>query len=236
MGAQEDQAKRKEFQKRTDEDIDSFLARSEFSKSGQKPQALTSAQPTQTAQKPTERSPPQEENKEAPEEDNDEQIKMARASRAQAEAYHDVAVYRKRAHSYSHKAGKFYHKYKANEAKAQKCQAKAVTFREKSAVKRKRALEHLGKVKEYEAELSAAAQGKGDFSPESVRSKMATFERKAAKEEEIARKNDHKAADLTEKAAKFRSRAARFLEQNKLFENESRLFSRRADNLEKAGP
>ncbi len=124
MGAQEDAAKKKEFQKRTDEDIDSFLARTEFQKStpqtsAKTPPVTVEPKPAQTPAKPA-AEPPHE----TTEEENEEQIKSARTSRAEREAYQDVAVLRKKAHAFGHKAAKFNHKYKANEAKAQKCSAR----------------------------------------------------------------------------------------------------------------
>jgi hypothetical protein len=228
MGAQEDAAKKKEFQKRTDEDIDSFLARTEFQKttpqvSTKTSQVTVEPKPAQAPAKPA-AVPPHE----TTEEENEEQIKSARTSRAEREAYQDVAVLRKKAHAFGHKAAKFYHKYKANEAKAQKCSARAVAYREKSAEKKEKARDFKDRVKEYESELGGAAQGKSDLSPESLRTRIANTERKVAKQEELARKMESKAAAQGAKAAKF-------LEQNKLFEGEARRYAKRADNLEKAG-
>ena len=238
MGAQEDSPKRKEFQKRTDEDIDSFLSRTDFQRSQQSAPAKTAAPSEHSDSKPAEAQPkpaaPAEKH-ETTEEEHEDQIKAARASRAEAAAYQDVAVLRKKSHALGHKAAKFYHKYKANEAKAQKCSARAVAYREKSAERKEKARSFKDMTKEYEAELAGAAQGKTELSPESLRTKIAQLERKAAKQEEVARKNESKAAAQTAKAAKFRTRAAKFLEQNKLFESESRRFSKRADNLERAG-
>lgn len=238
MGAQEDSLKKKEFQKRTDDDIDSFLAKTEFSKtqtdsSKTPPAAPASAQTgSRQAEAPKEAVPREN----APgETDHDAQIRAARSGRAEAEAYHDVAVLRKKAHALGHKAAKFYHKYKANEAKAQKCSAKAVLFREKAAEHKERAKDSRARTAEYESELVGAAQGKTDLSPESLRTKIATMERKVAKQEEISRRNESKAAAQTAKAAKFKTRGARFLEQNKLLESEATRYAKRADNLEKAG-
>lgn len=236
MGSQEDgSVKRKEFQKRTDDDIDSFLAKKDFQKSsGSYSTASTSAAP---AKKPTEETPkPAPKAKEPAAEDHEEAIRLARTSRAEREAYHDVAVLRKKAHAFGHKAAKFFRKHKAAEAAAHKCAAKAVAFREKATARREKARDYLEKAKTYEAELSEAARGTTELSPESLRTKMAAMERKAAKEEEIARRNEAKAASQTEKAAKFRSKAAKFLEQSKLSEVEAQRYSKRADNLEKAGP
>ena len=234
MGAQEDSAKRKEFQKKTDEDIDSFLSRSDFQRS---PQPVTSKPPVEPAPRPYEappKAPPAEEKKELTDEDHEKQITAARSSRAESEAYQDVAILRKKSHAFGHKAAKFYHKYKANEAKAQKCSARAVAYREKAAERKERSRSFKEMAKEYEVELSGAAQGTTELSPESLRTKVATMERKVAKQEEIARKNESKAAAQTAKAAKYRTRGAKFLEQNKLFESESRRYAKRADNLEKA--
>jgi len=235
MGSQEEGSlRRKEFQKRTDEDIDSFLAKKEFSKST--PQT-TGATPTgQKSVEAPSKPAPGPEKRELTDEDHEEAIKLARTSRAEREAYHDVAVLRKKAHSYGHKAAKFYWKHKSAEAAAQKCSAKAVAFREKAAARREKAKDYLERAKSYEEELSEAAHGTAELSPESLRTRIATMERKAAKEEEVARRNEAKAASATEKGAKYRSKAAKFLEQNKLNEVESRRFSKRADNLEKAGP
>ena len=233
MSDQQEKPRRKEFQKRTDEDIDSFLSRSEFNKT-QAQQAPPPPPPVEPAEEPK-KALPLEEKHATTDAEHDDQIRAARSGRAEAEAYRDVAVLRKKAHSYGHKAAKFYHKYRANEAKAQKCQSRAVAYREKAGVHREKARGFRDREKEYEAELSGAAQGKSDLSPESVRTKMATMSRKSAKQEEIARRNESKAANQTAKSAKFKTRAARFLEQNKLFESEASRYSKRADNLEKAG-
>jgi len=238
MGAQEEQAKRREFQRRTDEDIDKFLAREDVSRTSQ---TRASSAPRESSEPPTTRSqePKQVEKKEAPTEihepDQEDQIRAARTSRAEREAYQDVAVLRKKAHAFGHKAAKMYHKYKANEAKAQKCSAKAVAYREKAAERKERAEGFREKARECQAELSGAAQGKTELSPESLRTKIAQMERKIAKQEEVAGRNESKAADQSARAAKFKTKAAKFLEQNKLFESESRLYAKRADNLEKAG-
>ncbi len=238
--SQQEPSKRKEFQKRTDEDIDSFLSKKDFARSQQTPtkSAAGYSQPASTTPPPPPpvESPKQEQKPaEAKEPDHDEQIRAARSSRAEAEAYHDVAVLRKKAHALDHKAAKFYHRYRANEAKAQKCSAKAVAYREKAALHKERARTNMDREKEYEAELGGAAQGKSDLSPESIRTKMATAQRKAAKQEEISRRNESKAAAQTAKGAKFKSRAAKYLEQNKVFESEAKMYAKRADNLERAG-
>jgi hypothetical protein len=236
MGAEEDASKRKEFQKRTDEDIDSFLSRSDFQRTQQSAPSKPPAEPAlaKPAEVPTKAAPPPEKH-ELTDEEHEEQIKAARTSRAEFEAYQDVAILRKKAHAFGHKAAKYFHKYKANEAKAQKCSARAVAFREKSAERNEKSRSLKDMAKEYEVELAGAAQGKTELSPESLRTKIAQLERKVAKQEEIARKNEAKAAAQTAKAAKYRTRAAKFLEQNKLFESEARRYSKRADNLEKAG-
>jgi len=237
MSAQEEApGRKKEFQKRTDEDIDSFLARRDFTKSVPPPPAKVTpepapAKPVEAPKKPAE----PEEPKEASDEEREEQIRAARTSRADLEAAHDVALLRKKAHAMGHKAAKFYHKYKLNEAKAQKCTAKAVAFREKAGEKKEKAEGFKAQEKEYEAELSGAASGGSDLSPEAIRTKIAHMERKAAKMNEHARKNESKAAAQTEKAAKFKTRAAKFLEQNKLHEVDAKRYAKRADNLERAG-
>lgn len=238
MGAQEDSpVKRKEFQKRTDEDIDSFLAKKDFSKSTT-PSYTSPAQPVPAAKiaEPEKKPAPVQEAKEPTEDEHEDQIRAARTSRAEHEAYHDVALLRKKSHAYGHKAAKFFHKHKASEAKAQKCSAKAVAFREKAAARREKAKDFMDRAKSYEAELSSAAKGSTELSPESLRTRVASMERKAAKEEELARKNESKAATQTEKSAKFKTKSAKYLEQNKINESESRRYSKRADNLERAGP
>jgi hypothetical protein len=242
LGNQEVPPKKKEFQRRTDEDIDSFLARTEFSKTQTPPKSAPSYQvtspppppPSQTSE-PQKTSTMPEGKHETTDAEHEEQIRMARSGRAEAEAYRDVAVLRKKAHAFGHKAAKFYHKYRANEAKAQKCQARAVAYREKAGLNREKARDFRDREKEYEVELSGAAQGKTELSPEAVRTKMATMARKSAKQEEVARRNESKAANQTAKAAKYKTRAAKYLEQNKLFESEARRYAKRADNLEKAG-
>jgi uncharacterized coiled-coil protein SlyX len=226
----------KEFQKTDDDDLDAFLNRRDKSKT-------QDATDTKTVKKDIgAKTPPKEPGKPAPapvkaeltDDENDEQIKVARTSRAAAEAYQDVAILRKKAHDHSHTAAKLYHKYKLNEAKTQRCSSRAVSLREKSDERRDKAREYQTSYKEYESELDGAAQEKTDLSPESLRTKMASLERKIAKQEEHAKKLEKKAADLTQKGAKFRSRAARFLEKSRLHESEARTYSKRADNLEKA--
>ncbi|MBU0623523.1 MAG: hypothetical protein KJ672_01625 [Candidatus Thermoplasmatota archaeon] len=106
MGAQEDSAKRKEFQKKTDEDIDSFLSRSDFQKTSQ---PAASKPPVEPAPKPFEphvKAPAAEEKKELTDEDQEKQITAARSSRADSEAYQDVAILRKKSHAFGHKAAK----------------------------------------------------------------------------------------------------------------------------------
>lgn len=226
---EESATKKKDFQRTKDDDLDLFLTKKD------KPKPATPAV-TPAPVKPAE---PKEAEEEAPEEvsdeEHEEQIKTARADRAQAEAYHDVTVLRKKAHNHSHTAAKFYHKYKTNEAKRQKCSSRAVAYREKSDARREKAKEARTKVKEYDMELRGAAQGKGELSPEALRNKMASLEKKAAKSDAVARKFEAKAAIQTEKAAKYRTRAAKFLEKSKLHESEARMYTKRADNLEKAG-
>ena len=231
MGSQEEGVSRKkDFQKRSDDDIDLFLGRRESAKSV----ALEKDKDQRSKDPPGTAAPPPK--KDVSDEELEEQIKAARMGRAQAEAYRDVAILRKKAHAFNHKAAKAFHKYKKNEAAAQKCSARAVAYREKAEGRRERAREYRLTEKEFEAELKGAATGKSDLSPESLRTKIAHMERKAAKQDEVAHKYEAKAATQTEKAAKFRTRAAKFLEQNKLDESEGRMYAKRADNLEKAGP
>lgn len=222
--------KKKDFQRTKDDDLDLFLTKKDQSK------AVTSAttkkqEPAKAKEEPDSK---EEVIKEVSDEEHDEQIKAARTGRAEAEAYHDVAVLRKKAHEHSHKAAKFFHKYKTNEAKRQKCSSRGVAYREKADGKRETAKEYRTQVKEYDMELRGAAQGKSDLSPESLRNKMANLEKKAAKADAVARKFESKAADQTEKAAKYRTRAAKFLEKNKSHESESRMYAKRADNLERS--
>jgi hypothetical protein len=222
------QYKKKDFQRTTDDDLDLFLSKKEQSK------AAKAGTPKKTIEKEPEPELEDEAEKEVSDDEHEEQIKAARTGRAQAEAYHDVAVLRKKAHEHSHKAAKFYHKYKSNEASRQKCSSRAVAYREKAMGRREKAKEFRTQLKEYDMELKGAAEGKTDLSPESLRNKMATLEKKAAKQEAVAKKFESKAADQTEKAAKYRTRAAKFLEKNKLHESESRTYGKRADNLERA--
>jgi len=231
MGSQEEGLNRKkDFKKSSDDDIDLFLGRRESTRAVAADKDKD-AKPVQASAKS---DPPIK--KEFTDEEHDEQIRAARVGRAQAEAYRDVALLRKKAHSFNHKAAKAFHKYKKNEAVAQKCSGRAVAYREKAEARRERAREYRLTEKEFEAELKGAATGKSDLSPESLKTKIAHMERKAAKQDEVAHKYEAKAASQTEKAAKFRTRAAKFLEQNKLEESEGRMYSRRADNLERAGP
>ncbi len=230
MGPPEESVyKKREFQKNKDDDIDAFLTKREPSKSTKPVSSEPSAKKVQPSEEEEDRPP-----KEASDEEHDEQIKAARTGRAAAEAYHDVAVLRKKSHEHSHKAAKFFHKYKSNEARRQKCSSRAVAYREKAAVRREKAKAHRTATKEYDLELRGAAQGKSDLSPEALRNKIAVLERKTAKQESVARKYESRAADQTEKAAKYRTRAAKFLEKSKSHESESRMYGKRADNLEKA--
>ena len=223
--------KKKDFQRTKEDDLDLFLSKNEQSKNTSSQPAKT-PEPAKPAQEPAEG---REEKKELTDDEHEEQIKAARTDRVQAEAYHDVAVLRKKAHEHSHKAAKFFHKYKTNEAKRQKCSSRGVAYREKADAKRESAEEFRAQAKEFDMELRGAAEGKSELSPEALRNKMAVQERKAAKADAIARKFEAKAAVQTEKAAKYRTRAAKFLEKNKLHESESRTYGKRADNLEKAG-
>jgi hypothetical protein len=222
--------KKKDFQRTKDDDLDLFLTKKDKSRVVT-PDATKKTQPVK---KEEDADTSEEAPKEVSDEEHDEQIKAARTGRAQAEAYHDVAVLRKKAHDHSHRAAKFFHRYKTNEAKRQKCSSRAVAYREKADARREKAKEHRTQVKEYDMELRGAAQGKSDLSPEALRNKMARYEKKAAKADAVARKFEAKAADQTEKAAKYRTRAAKFLEKNKLHESEARMYGKRADNLEKA--
>jgi len=231
MGSLEGPPKKREFQKRTDDDIDSFLSKKEFSKTAT---AQSGSKPVTTEEQPPP-PPPSEEPKPLTAEEQEEQIRAARASRAESEAYQDVAILRKKAHKLGHKAAKLYHKYKANEAMAQKCSQRAVAYREKAEERKAKAKELEEKQKGFEGELAGAASGETTLSPEALRTKIAQFERKVAKQNELLRRNESKAAAQTAKAAKFKTRAARFLEQNKLFESEATRLSKRADNLERAG-
>jgi uncharacterized coiled-coil DUF342 family protein len=225
---------KKDFQK-SDDDIDDFLARK--TKPAQKAKSDESATeritPKPEAKRPS--KPSDEAPKEETDEEKEEQIKAARTGRAQAEAYHDVAILRKKAHEHSHRAAKLYHKYKANQAKAQKCSSRAVALREKSDERRDKAKEYRSCIRDYEAELEGVAEEKSDLSPEAIQNRIATLERKAAKQDEIAKKKEHGASLQTEKGAKFRTRAARYLEKSRLHDSEARMFTKRADNLERAG-
>lgn len=231
MGSQEEGLNRKkDFQKRSDDDIDLFLGRRESART------VATDKDQGAKQSPQQSKPEPPVKKEISDDEHDDQIKAARVGRAQAEAYRDVAILRKKAHVFNHKAAKAFHKYKKNEAAAQKCSARAVAYREKAETRRERANEYRLTEKEFEAELRGAATGKSDLSPESLRTKIAHMERKAAKQDEVAHKYEAKAASQTERAAKFKTRAAKFLEQNKLNESEGRMYAKRADNLERAGP
>jgi hypothetical protein len=220
---------KKDFQKSTDDDIDDFLTK-KSSSTGSSAAKKADEEPSAQPQKRKEEAKPEESD-----EDKEEQIRVARSSRAQAEAYQDVAILRKKAHEHSHKAAKLYHKYKANQARAQRCSSRAVSLREKSDERQEKAKGHRSCIKEYEDELAGAAGEDSDLSPEALQTKIANLERKAAKQEEKARKHERGASLQTEKAAKFRSRAARFLEKSRLHDSEARMFTKRADNLERAG-
>ena len=228
---------RKDFQKRDDDDIDDFLSK-------RKAPSTPSTPPNKGGEKPGEKSeekPTRKDNEdrgnqeEMSDEEREEQIRVARTSRAAAEAYRDVAILRKKAHEHSHKAAKFYHKYKANQARAQRCSSRAVSLREKADERLEKSKEHRSCIAEYEEELTGSTEDGSDLSPEALQNKIANLERKAAKQEERARKHERGAALQTEKAAKFRSRAARYLERSRLHESEARMFTKRADNLERAG-
>lgn len=232
MGAEEDSLRRKkDFQKSSDDDLEAFISKKDTYRSTQAIAPPKTEEP-EASKITTQKSPPAEQ---SAAEDHEEQIRAARASRAMAEAHHDVALLRKKAHAESHAAARMFHKYRLNEAKAQKCSSRAVAYREKAESRREKATLYRDSVKELESELSGAATGNVDLSPEAIRNKIASTERKAAKQDEIARKYEKKAAVQTEKAAKYRTRALKYLEKNKEHENEAKMYTKRADNLEKAG-
>lgn len=221
--------KKKEFRKQEDDDLDLFLSKKDQPK-GQRPAAPEEPE-TEAKEAP---GPDREERpKELSDDEHDDQIRAARSDRAHAEAHHDVAVLRKKAHEHSHRGAKLYHKYKTNEAKRQKCSSRAVSYREKAGSRREKAKEYRAQIKEYDMELRGAAKGDSDLSPEALRNKIAALEKKVAKAEAVAKRYESKAADQTEKAAKYRTRAAKFLEKSKLHESEARMYGKRADNLEK---
>jgi len=221
--------RKKDFQRTKGDDLDDFLTKKDQSRTVA-PGPADKGEPA----KPSQRSPKEETSGDISDDEHDDQIKAARTGRAEAEAYHDVAVLRKKAHEHSHKAAKFFHKYKSNEANRQKCSSRAVAYREKADDKREKAKEYRTQVKEYDIELRGAAKGDVDLSPEALRNKMAVFEKKAAKADSGAKKYEAKAAVQTEKAAKYRTRAAKYLEKSKLHESESRMYTKRADNMERA--
>ncbi|HEX9907944.1 MAG TPA: hypothetical protein VGB78_05690 [Thermoplasmata archaeon] len=235
MGVQQEgSARRKVFQRTTDEESDAFLSKKSASNPASAP---GSSQQPQTAQR---ESPPARE-QEAPKTQADAEkqqqadIEAIRNSRASLEAAHDVALLRKKAHAAGHKAAKYFHKHKSDEAKAQKLVSKAYAHREKASGSSEIA-EDLGKEeKNFEAELAGAASGSSGLSPEAIRDKMANLERKAAKQRMVAQKHESKAASLTEKAAKYRTRSAKSLEQSKVQEFEQKQYAKRADILERAG-
>ncbi|MGB2825668.1 MAG: hypothetical protein WBC49_03420 [Thermoplasmata archaeon] len=120
----------KDFQKSSD-DMDDFLTKRSRPVTEPKSDDATS----QKGKDPETKKPAKAQEKPPKEETDDEkeeQMRAARSSRAQAEAYQDVAVLRKKAHEHSHKAAKLFHKYKANQAKAQTHFSRAVPLREKS--------------------------------------------------------------------------------------------------------
>jgi len=169
-------------------------------------------------------------------EDDDAAIAAIRASRMQAEAYHDVTILRKRAHAHQHKAAKFQTKSKGFEARAQKAITKAVTYRGKAEDSRENVKDFESRERDFEKDLKASASGESALEPEKIRLKMSKLERKIASLQERARKFEAKAALQNERAANFRSKAAFNLEQSKIHEAEVRNFTKRADNLEKSGP
>ena len=166
-------------------------------------------------------------------EDDEAAIAAVRASRMQAEAYHDVTVLRKRAHAHQHKAAKFQTKSKSFESKAQKSITRAVTYREKAGDTKEGVKDLESRLRDYEKDLSMASAGAVE--PEKIRLKMSKLERKKASLQERARKFEAKAAMQNERAANYRSKAAFNLEQAKIHEAEVKNFTKRADNLEKAG-
>lgn len=196
-------------------------------------QQQTKGQPTSPPQKKPE---PDSLDLSAPRKDDDDAaIAAVRASRMQAEAYHDVTVLRKRAHAHQHKAAKFQTKSKTFEARAQKAITKAVTYRDKAQESREKGKDFEARERDLEKELKASASGEGGIEPEKIRLKMSKLEKKIASLNERGRKFDAKAALQNERAANFRSKAAFNLEQTKIHEAEMKNFTKRADNLEKAG-
>lgn len=171
---------------------------------------------------------------EARDRSDDAAISAVRASRMQAEAYHDVARLRKKAQHHQAKAAKNLTKHKSYEAKAQQALTKAVRFREKAAESREKDKQHAGKLIDLEKDLKSTLTEETEVTPESIRLRMAKVEKKIALIQERARKYEAKAATQNEKAAFHRSKSAFYLEQSKINEAEVKNFSKRADNLEKA--
>jgi len=168
-------------------------------------------------------------------EDADAAIATVRASRMQAEAYHDVTILREKAHAHQHKAAKFQTKSKTFEARAQKAITKAVIYRDKARKSREKGKDFEARGKDLETELKASAAGEVGIGPEKIRLKISKLDRKAASLNETGRRFDAKAALQNERAANFRLKAAFNLEQTRKHEAEMMNFAKRADNLEKAG-
>ena len=171
---------------------------------------------------------------EARNQDDDAVISAVRASRMQAEAYHDIAKLRNKAQKHQAKAAKFMTRYKSYEAKTQKSLSVAVRYREKAAESREKEKQQNARLRELEKDLKVTISGETEVTPEAVKLSMAKTEKKIAKAQEKARKFEAKAAEKNEKAALYKSKAAFFLEQSKINEAEVKNYNKRADNLERA--
>lgn len=171
---------------------------------------------------------------EARSQDDDAVISAVRASRMQAEAYHDIARLRNKAQKHQAKAAKAMTRYKSYEAKTQKSLSVAVRYREKAADSRQKEKQQNVRLKELEKDLKATISGETEVTPEAVKLSMAKTEKKIAKAQEKARKFEAKAAEKNEKAALYKSKGAFFLEQSKVNEAEVKNYNKRADNLERA--
>lgn len=228
------EARRREEERRRAADLDKFLKEREAARqSAVTPSAARPTAPGAAPVQPPPTAPPPRESAAAPTEDA---IRASRETRVQLEAYHDVVRLRKLAAAHRAKAAKLEHKYRADEARAERQLARAVTARKHSETVQEKAKLLENRIQSLEGDLREAAKGNLATPPEKIKVRIASLRRKVAKLKARSHTYDARAAVSNEKAAKYRSRAASALERSKVHEDEVKNYTRRADNLERAGP
>ncbi|MDH4123217.1 MAG: hypothetical protein OEV21_03935 [Thermoplasmata archaeon] len=168
----------------------------------------------------------------AREQDDEAAITAIRASRMQAEAYHDITKLRKQANLHEHKSAKFLTKSKSYDTKAQRAITRAIQNRKKAVSCRENIKDYETRMKDLQGEMKSAATEDTGRSPEKVSLSIAKQDKKIASLQEKAMKYEAKAAMLNEKAAMYKTKSAFNLEQSKIHNAEVKNFTKRADKLE----